>query len=575
LQDILSEGNKMTDNRRPSKKRSVEGDCTAEQVHSTERSSSRALSYQQIYQSGIDHRQMSSLVPQHVQELLRRVADPGNPFVGGSSHGRAETSTGFATSYGGPMQDVDLMEGFQLHQQQARLRQHDEAPVVHHPNEQNMLQHQQEETLPIKDNPPRPDSDHESGQSCRSASLGHKRKHDESHLRQRQEALPQQAAIPLRAVASEMPASESHDADHQFHNRPRESSPNQPDSLADRFVRSVRENTKIQGLNLTDEQYEEVKQHLRQMKERGKIDSDTCTKAQQKAYYSTAKRKAAQKEADKRYKSSNKGKALKKEVDNRYKSSNKGKAVDKRYRSSDKGKAAHKAADKRYRSKAAQKEAEERYRSSDKGKAALKEANKRYKNKLKDPSYNQQCLQKKIDRDTRKYRQAIDALEQQIRQYSPVISQETPELRHLHAQKQKLEEQWVNIQQGHDNALQKANALVEIYTQMRALVEASQSVSHQQELGQTPYQAQALEEDPHDDAFENHESFQQFCIEGQALLQSVFHQPEHAPIDPSAAQPSDWERLVNDYQKFDDQLEVYLAEFADPESLEQGNTLDF
>ena len=92
-----------------------------------------------------------------------------------------------------------------------------------------------------------------------------------------------------------------------------------------------------------------------------------------------------------------------------------------------------------------------------------------------------------------------------------------------------------------------------------------------------PYQAQALEEDPHDDALENHESFQQFCMKMQALhrtFPSVSHQPEHAPIDPSTAQPSNWERLVHDYQKLDDQLEVYLAEFADPESLERANILD-
>ncbi len=68
------------DNRRPSKKRSVEADRSAEHVHPIERPTRRTLSYQQIYQSGIDHR----LMPQHIQELLQRAADQGNRFVGGS-----------------------------------------------------------------------------------------------------------------------------------------------------------------------------------------------------------------------------------------------------------------------------------------------------------------------------------------------------------------------------------------------------------------------------------------------------------------------------------------------------------
>jgi hypothetical protein len=235
------------DNRRLSKKRIVEADRTAEQVQPTEHP---ALSYQQIYNSGIDHNNMAYRDParQSFQALLQLA---GNPFVSQSSRDHAETSTGFATFPEGPRHDVDLMEGFQLHlqQQEAMLRQHDEAPVAHHPNEHGMLQNQQEETLLIENYLPDPDSDHESGQSSRSAALGHKRLRDEAHLSQQYEALPPQS------VAREMPTSESHDADHQPHNRPQESSLSQPEihSLAHVFVQSVRDNKPTKGINLTDE----------------------------------------------------------------------------------------------------------------------------------------------------------------------------------------------------------------------------------------------------------------------------------------------------------------------------------
>jgi hypothetical protein len=582
-------------------RKSLGSDRIREQANPNEHPIRKSLSYQQIYNSGIDHNHMVDRDParQRIQALLQRATDQGNRFVSGSLHGSAET--GFATSHGGPAQDVDLMEGFQLHlqqhevqqrqqheallqQQQAALfQQQHEAPVAHYHNEQNMRQNQQEETLSIEDNLTDPDSDHESGQSSRSATLGHKKKRDEAHLAEQHEALPRSRPQADYQEPGEASA-ENHDADHQPHNRPQESS----HSLAHRFVQSVQKKTRLQGLNLTDEQYKEVLQYLGKMKEGGEIDHDTCKKAKRKAYNSSDNGKESQKlynssdkakeirkcytssdkgkEALKRYKSSDNGK----EVQKRYKSSDKGKEVQKRYDSSDKAKGTRK----RYNSSDNGKEARKRYFSSDKGKEALKrynssdngkEAKKRYENKLKDPSSNQQRLQNKIDRDTRNYRQAMHALEQQLRQHSSACSQETPELQRLLAQKQQLEKQWITLQQRNRDALQKAEALVKIYARMNALVEASQSVSHQQELEEASY----------DEALENHESFQQFCMEGQALLQSVSHQPEHAPLDSSAALPSNWERLVSGYQKLEDQLEVYLAEFADPESLERANTLDF
>ena len=91
-------------------------------------------------------------------------------------------------------------------------------------------------------------------------------------------------------------------------------------------------------------------------------------------------------------------------------------------------------------------------------------------------------------------------------------------------------------------------------------------------------QAWVLLQKPHDDAFENSERLQEISKQLQPLLEtspSASHQQEREPMNPSAVQPTAFERLVTDYHRLDEQLELLLAEFAHPESFEQGNTLDF
>jgi hypothetical protein len=110
-------------------------------------------------------------------------------------------------------------------------------------------------------------------------------------------------------------------------------------------------------------------------------------------------------------------------------------------------------------------------------------------------------------------------------------------------------------------------------------VEAFPSSPHQQELElMPPEHAWLLEEEPHDEAFETSERFQELHNHLRSLLEpspSVSHPQELRPTEPTATQPSAFESLMTDYDHAYEQLEVYLQEFAAPESWQQRNTLDF
>jgi DNA-binding PadR family transcriptional regulator len=380
-------------------------------------------------------------------------------------------------------------------------------------------------------------------------------------------------------------------------------------------VQSVQEGTKIQGLHLTDPQYREVQKALALMKERQAIAPDTYTKARQKAYQISDKGREAKKlynisnkcketkklyhtsdkykEAKKRHNASDKGKetfkryfASKKgrEAKKLYKTSDKGRKTDKRYRTSDKGREAFKRyqisnkgteAFKRYKTSDKGIEANKRYNASDKG----REARKRYREKLKDPRQQKARLEHKINRENEEYRQKMQELDQQLHNALATWPLPRAELQHWHATKQQLEQEWKTIREGHQKALQRADALVQCYNELSALVEAFPSPPHQQALGSMPQEhAWVLEEASHDEAFETSERFQELYNHLRSLLEpspSVSHLQELRPTEPAATQPSAFERLMRDYDHVSEQLEVYLQEFAAPDNWQQRNTLDF
>jgi hypothetical protein len=153
------------------------------------------------------------------------------------------------------------------------------------------------------------------------------------------------------------------------------------------------------------------------------------------------------------------------------------------------------------------------------------------------------------------------------------------ELELWHATKQQLEQEWKTIREGHQKALQRADALVQCYNELSALVEAFPSPPHHQALGaMLPEHAWVLEEESHDEAFETSERFQELHNHLRSLLEptpSVSHPQELRPTEPAATRPSAFESLMTDYDQVYEQLEVYLQEFAAPESWQQRNTLDF
>jgi DNA-binding PadR family transcriptional regulator len=481
--------------------------------------------------------------------------------------------------------EVDCIEGFQLHQGQALLRQHQEesmssrSQTLDRPN----TRRHQENTAPVFD-----------------------------VIRQQ----PSETLNRERLVGGQsQPIQEqTQTLVQQEHDQSSKSEPDQSliTSLAQKFVDAVMYDKAIKNIRISDQEYLGVKKCLEAMKKNGHIDSQIHKKAREKAYSVSDKGKEREKryrtsdrgkKIIKRYRTSDKGKeAIKryetsdkrKEKAKRYETSDKGKETKKRYETSDEGKETikrYKASDKvkekkhRYETSDKGKETKKRYETSDKG----KETAKRYRDKLKTPFQNRERLQKKIQKDTENYRSSMKNLEQQILKHELEFLQETPELQNLLQQKQSLEQEWSTRQKRNQDALQKALALVEVYTQVSARVESFQSISAHQELGQTQqHQAWVLEEEPDAAAFENNECFHEIYNQYLSLLEpspGISHQQELVPTDPSAVQPSAFERLVTgyhclneqleEYLERDEQLEVYLQEFAHPESLQQGNTLDF
>jgi hypothetical protein len=272
-------------------------------------------------------------------------------------------------------------------------------------------------------------------------------------------------------------------------------------------------------------------------------------------------------ETRKRYDTSKKGRESKK----RYNASDKAKEADKRYQTSDKGREAYK----RYDTSKKGREAHKRYDTSDKG----KETKKRYREQLKDPRQQKARLEHKINRENEEYRQKMQELDQQLQNALASRPLPRPELQHWLAKKQQLEEAWKTLREHHQKALQKADALVECYNELSALVEAFPSPPHQQTLGAMPPEhAWVLEEASHDEAFETSERFQELHNHLRSQLEpspSVSHPPELRPTEPAATQPSAFESLMTDYDHAYEQLEVYLQEFAAPESWLLRNTLDF
>jgi DNA-binding PadR family transcriptional regulator len=340
-------------------------------------------------------------------------------------------------------------------------------------------------------------------------------------------------------------------------------------------VQSVQEGTTIQGLHLTDPQYREVQKALALMKERQAIASDTYTKARQKAYRISEKGK----DARKRYKTSDKGRYAnkcydtsdkRKKVIKRYQTSDKYKEAKKSYETSDKGRETNKL----YETSDKRRESNKRYQTSDKG----IETRKRYREKLKDPRQQKARLEHKIARENEEYRQKMQELDQQLQKGLATWPLPRAELQHWHATKQQLEEAWQTLREGHQKALQRADALVECYNELSTLVEASPSPPQQALGAMLPEHAWLLEEDLSDEAFETSERFQELHNHLRTLLEpsaSVSHPQELRPTEPAATQPSAFERLMTDYDHVSEQLEVYLQEFAAPESWQQRNTLDF
>jgi hypothetical protein len=387
----------------------------------------------------------------------------------------------------------------------------------------------------------------------------------------------------------------------------REPSESQPDqssihSLAQQFVQWAKEGTKIQGLALTDPQYREVQKALALMKERQEIAPDTYTKAQKKAYKISDKGR----EVNRRYKTSDKGIKARKRYETsdkgikarkRYETSDKGIKARKRYETSDKGIKARKRynasdkareADKRYYTSDKGREAYKLYETSDKGKETHKrydtsdkgkETKKRYYEKLKDPRQQKARLEKKINRENEEYRQKMQELDRQLQKCSASRPLPRPELEHWLATKQRLEEEWKILREAHQKALHQADALVQCYNELSALMEASPSPPHQQALDSMPQEhAWVLEEARSDEAFKTSERIQELHNDLRSLLEpsaSVSHPQELRPTEPAATRPLAFESLRTDYDQVYEQLEVYLQEFAAPESWLLRNTLDF
>jgi hypothetical protein len=387
----------------------------------------------------------------------------------------------------------------------------------------------------------------------------------------------------------------------------REPSESQPDqssihSLAVRFVQWAKGGTTIQGLHLSDPQYREVQTALAHMKERREIAPDTYTKARLKAYKISDKGREVNKRYQtsdkrrkviKRYHTSDKGR----ETSKRYKTSDKGRETSKRYKPRDKGREARKRykisdkgreAEKRYNTSDKRRESKKRYETSDKGRETsklhktsdeYKEKQKRYRERLKDPRQQKARLERKIARENEEYRLKMQELEQQLEKGLATWPLPRPELQRWHEKKQQLEEEGKTLREGHQKALQKADALVQVYNELSALVEAFPSPPHHQALGAMPPEhTWVLEEDPSDEAFETSERFQELHNHLRSLLEptpSVSHPPELRPTEPAATQPSAFESLMTDYDHISEQLEVYLQEFAAPESWLLRNTLDF
>jgi hypothetical protein len=338
------------------------------------------------------------------------------------------------------------------------------------------------------------------------------------------------------------------------------------------------------------------------MKERQEIAPDTYTKARMKAYrisdkgrenlhcYNTSDKRRL---TDKRYNTSDKRRKSKeryntsdkgRESFKRYKTSDKGRETIKRYNTSDKGRESFKRyktsdkgreSNKRYHTSDKRREAHKRYNTSDKG----KETKKRYRDRLKDPRQQKARLEHKIHRENEEYRQKRQELERQLQNALATWPLPSPKLQHWHEKQQQLEQEWKTLREGHQKALQRADALVQVYNELSALVEAFPSSPHQQELElMPPEHAWLLEEEPHDEAFETSERFQELHNHLRSLLEpspSVSHPQELRPTEPTATQPSAFESLMTDYDHAYEQLEVYLQEFAAPESWLQRNTLDF
>jgi DNA-binding PadR family transcriptional regulator len=275
------------------------------------------------------------------------------------------------------------------------------------------------------------------------------------------------------------------------------------------------------------------------MKERQAIAPDTYTKARLKAYRISDKGR----EVKKRYNISDKGRETiknhntsdkRREARKHYQTSDKGRETRKRYETSDKGREAYK----RYKTSDKGRETIKRHQTSDK----YKETKRRYRERLKDPRQQKARLEHQIHRENEEYRQKRQVLD-------------------------------------HQKALQRADALVQVYNELSALVEAFPSSPHQQELElMPPEHAWLLEEESHDEAFEASERFQELHNHLRSLLEpspSVSHPQELRPTEPAATQPSAFERLMTDYDHVSEQLEVYLQEFAAPESWLLRNTLDF
>jgi hypothetical protein len=299
------------------------------------------------------------------------------------------------------------------------------------------------------------------------------------------------------------------------------------------------------------------------MKERQAIAPDTYTKARLKAYQISDKGR----ETLQRYNISDKGR----ETFKRYTASDKGRETFKRYNSSNKGQKRRK----RYDASDKRREAFKRYETSDK----YKETKRRYYEKLKDPRQQKARLEHQIARENEEYRLKMQELDQQLQNALARWPLPMPELQLLHAKQQQLEQEGKTLREHHQKALQKADALVECYNELSALVEAFPSPPHQQTLGAMPPEhAWVLEEASHDEAFETSERFQELHNHLRSQLEpspSVSHPPELRPTEPAATQPSAFESLMTDYDHAYEQLEVYLQEFAAPESWLLRNTLDF